>query len=126
HPDRHHLALEWVSRWRWRQQLQKDHRAAEQNRKQTQESEQVRFRRRQIWNPEKRCLAKVDRDRECRVKRKKKRHLNQQRQTSAERVRLFHQTQLLHLQLLHARISLLHSLQFFLKLFHPRRVLLCL
>src|SRR5207247_3055230 len=78
----------------------------------------------QISNPEQRCLAKIDRDRDRAVERKQKRHLNQQRQTSAERVRFLHQTQLLHLQLFHARIALLHSLQLFLQLFHARRVLL--
>src|SRR5207248_10481399 len=58
------------------------------------------------------------------VERKKKRHLNQQRQAAAERVRFFHQTQLLHLQLFHARVGRLHSLQLFLKFLHARRVLL--
>src|SRR5205807_217777 len=58
------------------------------------------------------------------IERKKKRHLNQQRQTAAERVRFLHQTQLLHLQLFHARLGRLHSLQLFLKFLHARRVLL--
>src|SRR5205807_9521415 len=58
------------------------------------------------------------------IERKKKRHLNQQRQTAAERVRFLHQTQLLHLQLFHARVGRLHSLQLFLKFLHARRVLL--
>src|SRR5205807_9116435 len=74
--------------------------------------------------PQERRLAKIDRDRNGTVKRKQKRHLNQQRQTSAERVGLFHQTQLLHLQLFHFRIGRLHPLQLLLQLFHPRRVLL--
>ena len=54
-----------------------------------------------VWmggsDEQKRRLAKIDRDRQGRVERKKERHLNQQRQTAAERIRFLHQTQLLHL-----------------------------
>src|SRR5205823_164016 len=50
------------------------------------------------------------------------RHLNEQRQAATEWISLFHQTQLLYLQLAQAGIVLLHPLHFFLHFFHPRRM----
>src|SRR5204862_5255581 len=105
-------------------QLQHHHRAGKENRQNSQEVQKVRLGSREIGNPQERRLAKIDRDGDCGIERKKKRHLNQQRQTSAQRVRFLHQTQLLHLQLFHPGVALLHPFQRRLQLFHARRVFL--
>ena len=49
----------------------------------------------------------IQRDRDRSIKRKQKRHLNEQRQTASQRIAFFHQLKLLHLQLLQTRIGLL-------------------
>jgi len=75
---------------------------------------EVRFGCRKIGKPQKAGLAKIKRDRDRPVKSKKKRHLNEKRETAAQGIAFFHQAQLLYLQFFQPGIVLLHPLDLFL------------
>src|SRR3954451_24759153 len=83
--------------------------------------DKVRLWRGKIRQPQKTRLAKIERDRNRAIECKQKRHLDEQRQTSAQRIPFLHQSKLLHLQLFQTRIRLLHAFDLFLQLFHLRR-----
>src|SRR6185312_4636270 len=77
-----------------------------------------------VRKPQESRLAKIQRDRDGPVECEQERHLDQKRQTPAQRITFLHQSQLFDLQLLKPRIVLLHPLDLFLQLFHARRQLL--